>query len=140
MARFARDILYKMGELTKKLELSLGPDTVDLALKVGLHSGPVTGGVLRGDKARFQLFGDTMNTGTKSNKKRFFQLLPRTELIHSFSTPAARIESTGNPNCVHLSQETAELLIAKGKSRWVKMRDGTVYAKGKGKFNLTFFS
>jgi hypothetical protein len=35
-----------------------GPDTAALAFRVGLHSGPVTGGVLRGDNARFQLFGD----------------------------------------------------------------------------------
>jgi len=62
MARFARDVLYKMNDLTKKLEMSLGPDTGDLALRIGLHSGQVTAGVLRGDKSRFQLFGDTMNT------------------------------------------------------------------------------
>jgi hypothetical protein len=35
-----------------------GPDTAGLSFRVGLHSGPVTGGVLRGDNARFQLFGD----------------------------------------------------------------------------------
>jgi class 3 adenylate cyclase len=35
----------------------------DLALRIGMHSGPVTAGVLRGDRARFQLFGDTVNTG-----------------------------------------------------------------------------
>ena len=39
------------------------PDTTDLALRIGLHSGPVTAGVLRGQKSRFQLFGDTVNTG-----------------------------------------------------------------------------
>lgn len=32
-------------------------------MRFGLHSGPVTAGVLRGDRARFQLFGDTVNTG-----------------------------------------------------------------------------
>lgn len=31
---------------------------MDLAIRVGLNSGPTTAGVLRGDKARFQLFGD----------------------------------------------------------------------------------
>jgi len=64
MARFAQDCLDQTRHLTKRLEVVLGPDTGDLALRVGLHSGPVTAGVLRGDKARFQLFGDTMNTAS----------------------------------------------------------------------------
>ena len=38
------------------------PGTADLGIRAGLHSGPVTAGVLRGRNARFQLFGDTMNT------------------------------------------------------------------------------
>ena len=48
-----------MGEVTRKLELTLGPGTQDLQMRFGLHSGPVTAGVLRGEKSRFQLFGDT---------------------------------------------------------------------------------
>ena len=32
--------------------------TTDLAIRIGLNSGPITAGVLRGEKARFQLFGD----------------------------------------------------------------------------------
>ena len=60
MARFGRDCLSKMRRLTKKLEITLGPDTGDLALRIGLHSGPVTGGVLRGERSRFQLFGDVV--------------------------------------------------------------------------------
>ena len=35
-------------------------------MRFGIHSGPVTAGVLRGDKQRFQLFADTGNTGTIS--------------------------------------------------------------------------
>ena len=66
MARFSRECLDKFNELAKKLEITLGPDTGDLAMRVGLHSGPVTAGVLRGDKSRFQLFGDTVNTGKKN--------------------------------------------------------------------------
>jgi len=47
MARFARDCLRSMNDLTKKLEGQLGPETVDLTLRIGLHSGPVIAGVLR---------------------------------------------------------------------------------------------
>ena len=60
MARFARDLMTRAGQLTKSLELKLGPDTADLSLRIGMHSGPVTAGVLRGERARFQLFGDTV--------------------------------------------------------------------------------
>ena len=61
MARFARDCMLKTRMLTKKLEVLLGPDTGDLAMRIGLHSGPVTAGVLRGERSRFQLFGDTVS-------------------------------------------------------------------------------
>jgi Adenylate and Guanylate cyclase catalytic domain len=39
MAKFARECLDRFNELTKKLEITLGPDTADLALRTGLHSG-----------------------------------------------------------------------------------------------------
>ena len=59
MARFARDCSLKLPEVVHRLERFLGPGTGDLKMRFGLHSGPVTAGVLRGEKARFQLFGDT---------------------------------------------------------------------------------
>jgi class 3 adenylate cyclase len=37
----------------------------ELKLRVGINSGPVTGGVLAGEKARFQLFGDTVNMASR---------------------------------------------------------------------------
>jgi class 3 adenylate cyclase len=51
--------MYRMRFLTRKLEVTLGPDTGDLSLRAGLHSGQVTAGVLRGERSRFQLFGGT---------------------------------------------------------------------------------
>lgn len=90
MSKFANDIMAKMRTLTRELEATLGPDTGDLVLRIGLHSGPVTAGVLRGERARFQLFGDTMNT-------------------------AARMEQTGIKNRIQVSQSTADCLVAGGK-------------------------
>ena len=107
MARFACDIMTNMQSLTKNLEVTLGPDTGELSLRIGIHSGPVIGGVLRGARSRFQLFGDTMNT-------------------------ASRIESTGDPGRVQMSQETADLIIKAGKQHWVERRNQVVVAKGKG--------
>mmetsp|Transcript_13427 Transcript_13427/g.37784 ORF Transcript_13427/g.37784 Transcript_13427/m.37784 type:complete len:1181 (+) Transcript_13427:148-3690(+) len=107
MARFARDCRNQMNALTKSLEVTLGPETSDLSMRFGLHSGPVTAGVLRGRKSRFQLFGDTVNT-------------------------AARMESTGISNQIHVSEETARLLTDGGKSSWLTPRKETVLAKGKG--------
>lgn len=54
--------------LVKQLEVELGPDTGDLGLRVGLHSGQTTAGVLRGDRARFQLFGDTVNVTARMER------------------------------------------------------------------------
>ena len=107
MINFAQKILQEMSKMTKELEITLGPDTGDLGLRVGVHSGPVTAGVLRGERARFQLFGDTMNV-------------------------AARIEASGDPGRIHVSNDTAKLLKKAGKDHWLEPRDAAIYAKGKG--------
>lgn len=39
MMRFAADILHAMKVVTRDLEVSLGPDTSDLDLRIGIHSG-----------------------------------------------------------------------------------------------------
>lgn len=107
MCRFAWDCLKKMEELVRELEVTLGPDTGDLAMRFGIHSGPVTAGVLQGERARFQLFGDTVNT-------------------------AARMESTGQRGRIQISHTTAEELRSQGKEYWFEKRDEEVVAKGKG--------
>jgi class 3 adenylate cyclase len=115
MAKFADDCMNKMKVLTAELAETLGADTVTLTMRVGLHSGSVTGGVLRGQKSRFQLFGDTMNT-------------------------ASRMESNGVAGRIHVSQETALELIAKGKSSWITPREDKIIAKGKGELQTYWVS
>lgn len=64
-------------------KISWNQDTADLKLRIGLHSGPVVAGVLRGDRSRFQLFGDTVSSlewiviekSTFSNDKNALTLL-----------------------------------------------------------------
>ena len=55
MARFAYQCLVKMQQVTDDLSTVLGPGTEELDVRIGLHSGPVTAGVLRGQKSRFQV-------------------------------------------------------------------------------------
>jgi len=107
MARFARDCIEEHILAVKRLETTLGPDTSDLRIRVGLHSGPVTAGLLRGERSRFQLFGDTVNT-------------------------AARMESSGEGNRIHLSDHTARLISEAGYGRWIERRAEKVNLKGKG--------
>lgn len=108
IAKFASDILTAMPLLLTKLETSLGPDTAELAIRIGIHSGPVTSGVLRGDKGRFQLFGDAMNS-------------------------ASRMETTGAPGKIHVSPQYAEILRQVGKGSWLEPRDVQIFVKGKGR-------
>ena len=87
MARFAHDCSRKTALVTAELSEKLGSETRNLSLRIGLHSGPATAGVLRGQRERFQLFWDSVNT-------------------------ASRMESCGKPGYVHCSQSTADALIA----------------------------
>ena len=107
MAKFANDCMVALQSMMHILVSKLGEDTANLSMRFGLHSGPVTAGVLRGQRARFQLFGDTVNT-------------------------ASRMESLGQKGRIQVSEATADLLIKAGKQHWVTPRGDKVEAKGKG--------
>lgn len=108
MAKFAYECMYKVRVAFGNLAEKLGEDTDTLALRMGLHSGPVTAGILRGAKARFQLFGDSVNT-------------------------ASRMESTGMRNRIQLSSTTADAIMQDRRNTLaVQPREDLVEAKGKG--------
>ena len=105
---YAERCRRRMNDAKHRLAHDHGLEGVlDLTMRFGIHSGPITAGVLRGQKSRFELFGDTINT-------------------------ASRMESTGLPNRIQLSSSTAALLRKAGKDDWIVPRGQRIQAKGKG--------
>ena len=77
-----------------------------LALRIGLHSGPVVAGVIGRRKFTYDMWGDTVNT-------------------------ASRMESHGLPGTIHCSQATALLL----QGAFQLQARGAMEIKGKGEMH-----
>ena len=98
MAQCARDCQCALGKLTEQWEPILGHKTRRLQLRVGLHSGPVYAGVLRGQSVRFHVLGETIDE-------------------------AMRMQVTSMPNRIHCSKATAAWLRADGLDHWLQPRE-----------------
>jgi len=106
LAEFARATQRQSSQVFHELNATL--DTGCLSMRFGLHTGPIVGGVLRGQRSRFELFGDSINM-------------------------TSRMESTGRPGCIQVSADFAKVLQEDhGLASWVKPREGLVAVKGKG--------
>ncbi|QDZ20242.1 adenylate cyclase [Chloropicon primus] len=83
----------------------------DFGVRVGINSGPIVTGVIRADRIRWQLFGDTVNV-------------------------ASRMESTSVPGRIQISKSTRDLLLF--RDAFEVERRGLIDIKGKGQ-QETFF-
>ena len=101
----AKAILQYLQERNRTSELTW-------EMRVGIHSGPVTAGVMasnRSNKFSYDIFGDTVNV-------------------------AARIESAGEPGRINISATTYDL-VSKAFSCTYR---GKIAAKGKGELDMYF--
>ncbi|XP_015243410.1 PREDICTED: heat-stable enterotoxin receptor [Cyprinodon variegatus] len=102
IAHMALDILSFVGTF----ELQHLPG-IPLWIRIGVHSGPCAAGVVGNKMPRYCLFGDTVNT-------------------------ASRMESTGLPLRIHVSQPTINIL-QRTDCKFEYEKRGETYLKGKGK-------
>ncbi|KAG7368267.1 adenylate/guanylate cyclase [Nitzschia inconspicua] len=101
MARFATDCRDRSVEILHNVNYASDIRTSKLFVRFGLASGPVAGGILRGQRARFQLFGlTTLN--------------------------AELMERTGELGRIQATETTANLLCDAGKDTWVNKRPDAV--------------
>jgi class 3 adenylate cyclase len=80
-------------------------------VRVGIHTGPVVAGIVGVKKFQYDIWGDTVNT-------------------------ASRMESSGEPGKVNISEATYELV--KNEPGFSFTSRGRVQAKGKGEMEMYF--
>ncbi len=83
------------------LEVTLGPDAGDVQMQIGLNSGAITAAVLRREKGRLQLFGNTVDT-------------------------AAWREANCVWNPIYVTQSMADCLITGSKGHYIKARNDII--------------
>ncbi|PHQ71572.1 MAG: hypothetical protein COB93_03020 [Sneathiella sp.] len=93
-AQFAQEAILYMNELCRT-------ESLDLDIRIGIHTGPVVAGVIGHSKYSYDIWGDAVNI-------------------------AARLQQTAEPGKVHLSKDTGDLLAGK----FVLLPQGETALKG----------
>lgn len=82
-------------------------------IRIGIHTGPVVAGIVGVKKFQYDIWGDTVNT-------------------------ASRMESSGEPGKINISETTYEIL--KADAAYTFEPRGKLDVKGKGKMDMYFVS
>jgi len=116
-ASCALDMISSLDALEITMPPALGDtswtkDVGDIKVRIGIHCGPVTAGVIGTQRMQYDVWGDTVNV-------------------------ASRMESTSEPGKIHISEAFATLLPATSSGDSAErpfqvMERGTMEIKGKG--------
>ena len=107
-ARAVAELALEMLDLAARRSF---PDGGPVRLRIGIDTGPVVAGVIGRRRFSYDLWGDTVNT-------------------------ASRMETTGVPGCIQVTERTRKLL----GDRYVLRERGRIQVKGKGKMHTYFLS
>ncbi|CAF0885515.1 unnamed protein product [Rotaria sordida] len=104
-------VKMSLSLLRGKQQVRVPRTSAELRLRIGIHTGPVCAAVIGSKMPRYCMFGDTVNV-------------------------ANRMESTGLPERIHLSDDTYKRL--KNREQYVFEERGEIEIKGKGLMRTYF--
>lgn len=109
MAEAATEILQAASNITS-------PTGSKLSVRIGIHSGPVTAGVIGSERLQYDVWGDTVNV-------------------------ASRMESTGEAGRIHISSTFASCIKHPASNHaWNTEPRGEIDIKGKGTMSTFWLS